>query len=134
MPSLADLLVSSRARILRRWTERIQSEPAPPGLSSGERWNDLPTILDELGTALSAGRGRSAVLPLPQETPASLIHETQALRGGVNIEEVVREYGVLVDILLDELAATGGILDTREWQHAMHCIVGRDRAYTRTRR
>jgi signal transduction histidine kinase len=50
--------------------------------------------------------------------------------GGVDIEEVVREYGVLVDILLDELAAT---LDTREWQLAMHCMVERIASYARRR-
>jgi signal transduction histidine kinase len=132
MPSLADLLASSHARILRRWTERIQSEPAPPGLSSGERWNDLSNILDELVTALSAGKGRSAVLAFPQDSRLARSRDTVAT-GGVDIEEVVREYGVLVDILLDELAATGGTLDTREWQLAMHCIVGTIASYARRR-
>jgi signal transduction histidine kinase len=58
---------------------------------------------------------------LPQGSPVSVSHGTQ----GFTIEEVVRKYGILVDILLDELAATGGALDTREWQVAMHCVVER---------
>jgi hypothetical protein len=93
----------------------------------------LPNILDELVTALSAAKGQSAVSPFPQETSDSLIHGIRGLRGGVNIEEVVREYGVLVDILLDELAVTGGTLDTREWQLAMHCIVETIASYARRR-
>jgi signal transduction histidine kinase len=112
MPSLRELLASRRARILKRWTERIQREHARPGLSRLELWDDLPKILDQLGTALSAANRQSAVSLSPRER-----------RGvGLDIEEVVREYGILADILLDELAATGSTLETGEWQLVLQCI------------
>jgi signal transduction histidine kinase len=119
---LTELLASRRARILERWTERIQWEHAPPGLTRGELWDHLPNILDELVAALPIAKGQLAVSPLPQESPASASHGTQRLRVGFDIEEVVREYGILTDILLDELAATRQILDTDEWRLAMQCI------------
>ena len=133
MPSLTEVLASRRDRILKRWTERIRREPAPPGLSRGGLRDDLPNILDELVTALSADKDQSAVWPLPQENPASASRGTQQLRVGLEIEAVVREYGILVDILLEELAATGATLNTKEWQLAMHCIVERVASYARRR-
>jgi signal transduction histidine kinase len=122
MASLTELLASRRARILERWTERIQWEHAPSGLTRGELWDHLPHILDELVVALSPEKGQQAASPLPQESPASANHGTQRLRAGFDIEEVVREYGILADILLDELAATGQTLDTGEWRFAIQCM------------
>jgi signal transduction histidine kinase len=122
MASLRDLLASRRARILERWTEQIRWEHAPPGLDRGELWDDLPNILDEFVVALSPAKEQQAASPLPQESPASATHGTQRLRVGFDIEEVVREYGILADILLDELAVTGQILDIGEWRFAMQCI------------
>jgi len=133
MPSLTELLASGRARILRRWTERIQGEHAQSEMSRVGLWDDLPNILDDLVTALSADEGRSPVSQLPHGNPVSVSHGTQGLRIGFTIEEVVRKYGILVDILLDELAATGGGHDTREWQLAMHCIVERSASDARRR-
>jgi hypothetical protein len=116
MLSFTEVLASRRTRILRRWTERIRREHAPPGWGRGGRREELPNILEDLVTALSAAKGQSAVSPLPPESPASASRELQRLRDGFEIEAVVRQYGILVDILLDELAATGATLNTEEWQ------------------
>jgi len=122
MTSLTELLGSRRASILERWTQRIRWELAPPELSRGELWDHLPHILDELVEALRAAEGRAAASPLPEESPASVRHGTQRLRVGFDVEEVVREYGLLEEIVLDEFAATGQTLDTREWRLAMQCF------------
>jgi signal transduction histidine kinase len=122
MAALTDLLAARRARILDRWTRRIEWEHAPQGLTRGELWDHLPHILDELLAALRAGEGKPSVSPLPQESPASASHGTQRLRVGFDVEEVVREYGILADILLDELAATGESLDNGEWRLTIRCI------------
>jgi hypothetical protein len=83
MPSLTEVLASRRARILKRWTERIRREHTPPGQNRGGLRDDLPNILDELVTALSDAKGRSAVSPLLQESPASASRGTQRLWFGV---------------------------------------------------
>jgi signal transduction histidine kinase len=70
----------------------------------------------------SAANRQSAVSPSPRESPVSVSHEAQRLGVGLDIEEVVLEYGILADILLDELAATGSTLDTGEWQLVLQCI------------
>ena len=122
MAPLTDLLGSRRESIFERWTQRIQWELAPPELSRGELWDHLPHILDELLAALRVAEGRPAASPLPEESPASVRHGTQRLRVGFDVEEVVREYGLLTEIVLDELSATGQAVDTREWRLAMQCF------------
>jgi signal transduction histidine kinase len=118
----ADLLGSRRASILERWTQRIRWELARPELSRGELWDHLPHLLDELLAALRAAEGQPAASPLPEESPASVRHGAQRLRVGFDVQEVVREYGLLAEIVLDELSATGQSLDTREWRLAVQCF------------
>jgi signal transduction histidine kinase len=117
MPTLRELVASRRARILERWIERLQREHARPGTRGSERGKDLSAILDELGAVLSAGDRRPlGALPSRARRAAA---DREARRGGggsVDTETVVREYGVLADVLLDELAATGSALDPGEWQ------------------
>jgi signal transduction histidine kinase len=122
MASLTDLLQSRRAQILERWTQRIEWAHAPQELTRGELWDHLPNILDELLGALRVAAGQRAESPLPDQSPASAQHGTQRLRVGFDVEEVVREYGILQDILLDELAAAEHSLDHREWRLALQSI------------
>jgi signal transduction histidine kinase len=109
----------------------MQREHARPGLSRLELWDDLPKIIDQLGTALSAANRQSAVSLSPRESPVSASQEAQRLGVGLDIEEVVRQYGILADILLDEVAATGGTLDTGEWQLLLQCITETLASYAR---
>lgn len=122
MASLTDILQSRRAKILERWTQRIRWAHAPQELTRGELWDHLPSILDELLGALRVADGQRAESPLPDQSPASAQHGTQRLRVGFDVEEVVREYGILQDILLDELANTGQSLDHREWRLATQSV------------
>jgi signal transduction histidine kinase len=122
MRSLRELLASRRARILKRWIKRMQGEHARSRLSRLELWDDLQKSLDQLSTALSAANRQSAASTSPCESPVSVGHEAQRPGVGLDIEEVVRKYGILADILLDELAATRSTLDTGEWQLVLQCI------------
>ena len=121
--SLSDLLTSRRSAILERWVERIRWEHAPDGLSRGELWDHLPLILDELLTALRMREElRPDASPLPAESPASAEHGSQRLRVGFDVEEVVREYGSLADILLDEVEAAGATLPVAELRLTLRSI------------
>jgi signal transduction histidine kinase len=123
MASLGDLLISRRGAILERWVERIRWEHAPEALSRGELWDHLPHILDELLIALRIHEGhRPDASPLPTDSPASAQHGSQRLRVGFDVEEVVREYGSLADILLDEAQAAGATLPVAEWRLALQSI------------
>jgi signal transduction histidine kinase len=119
---LGELLLSRRAEILDRWVTRIKWEQAPPGLSRGELWDHLPHILDELRSVFRARDGHQVASPLPEESPAAMRHGTQRLRVGFDIEEVVREYGILAEILLDEVEAAGETLTMSEWRLAVKSI------------
>lgn len=122
MPSLSELLASRRTAILDRWVTRIKWEQAPEGLSRGELWDHLPHILDELLSAFRAREGDQVVSPLPEESPAAAQHGSQRLRAGFDVEEVIREYGILVEILLDEVETTADGMTMSEWRLALQSI------------
>jgi signal transduction histidine kinase len=122
LPVLSELLRSRRAAILDRWVTRIKWEQAPAGLSRGELWDHLPHVLDELLSAFRAREDHQIASPLPAESPAAVQHGSQRLRAGFDVEEVVREYGILAEILLDELEAAGEQLTTSEWRLALKSI------------
>lgn len=122
MPSLSELLISRRAAILERWVTRIKWEQAPEGLSRGELWDHLPHILDELLSAFRAREGHQVVSPLPVESRAAAHHGRQRLRAGFDVEEVIREYGILVEILLDEVESAAYGLTMSEWRLTLRSI------------
>ncbi len=122
MASLTDLLASRRARILERWTQRIRWEQAPEGLTHGELWDHLPQILEELLAAFAEREGRPVDAALPEQSPASARHGSQRLRVGFDVEQVVREYGILAEILVDEVEHAREALSHDEWRVALRSI------------
>jgi signal transduction histidine kinase len=118
---LGELLSAKRSRILERWTARVHREQAPDGLSRGELWDHLPRILDELLAALAPPSAAGAS-PLPAESPASVRHGEQRLRVGFDVREVVREYGILMDCLLEEVEAAGERLSVPEVRLIGACV------------
>jgi signal transduction histidine kinase len=122
MGFLSDLLAARRARILERWTERIQREHLPEGASHGELWNELPLILDELLAALRALDAPPPAAPRPADTAASARHGAQRLRVGFDVEQVVREYAILAEVLLDEVEVASAPLHHYEWRVALRAV------------
>jgi hypothetical protein len=76
MPSLTELLASGRARILRRWTERIQGEHAQSEISRVMLWDDLPQILHELETPCLRLKGDRRITIAPGESCFSQSRDT----------------------------------------------------------
>jgi rfaE bifunctional protein nucleotidyltransferase chain/domain len=108
--SLSDMLAVQRAAILERWARRVRREHAPEGLTQGELWEHLPRLLDGLGQALREPAGERPPEPGPG---LATQHGLQRLRVGFDVGEVVREYGVLGETIL-ETAAAAGVPPTRE--------------------
>jgi signal transduction histidine kinase len=104
---LGSLLSARRSGILERWTQRIRRDHAPAELSRGELWDDLPHIFDELLATLR-GDERPANDATPAEGSHASNHGTQRLRMGFDVEEVVREHGILADCILTEVEEIGG--------------------------
>jgi signal transduction histidine kinase len=108
---LSSLLAERRAEILKRWTQRTGREHADKDLSRGELWDHLPRFFDEVLAALRAEEVPDTIAPA-----ASAAHGTQRLRVGFDLEEVIREYEILTECILDEVEAVGGSISTRAFR------------------
>jgi len=108
---LSSLLAERRAEILERWTRRIAREHEQKDLSRGELWDHLPRFFDEVLSAL-----RAEETPQGGTEPASAAHGAQRLRVGFDLVEVIREYEILTECILDEVEAVGGTISIRAFR------------------
>jgi signal transduction histidine kinase len=93
-----------RAEILARWTRRIGREHADKELTAGELRDHLPAFFDQMLLALgSAEDSAEEVGKRP-----SAAHGAQRLRVGFDLVEVIREYEILTECILEEAEAVGG--------------------------
>jgi len=113
---LRGLLAARRAEILERWTQRIRREHSDKELSRGELWDHLPLFFDEMLAALRGEESVSAGIPGSDGDTASAAHGTQRLRVGFDLAEVIREYEILTECILDEVEAVGGSVSTRHFR------------------
>jgi signal transduction histidine kinase len=116
MIHLSGLLADRRVDILERWTQRIGREHVDKELSRGELWDDLPHFFDEMLAALRSEEGSSAEAAASNGSTASVAHGTQRLRVGFDLAEVIREYEILTECILDEVEAVGGSISTRAFR------------------
>jgi signal transduction histidine kinase len=116
------LLAERRAEILDRWTHRIGREHEDKELSRGELWDHLPSFFDEVLAVLRTEEGSKAEAAAVNGTAASVAHGTQRLRVGFDLVEVLREYEILTDCILDEVEAVGGSISTRAFRRVQGLI------------
>lgn len=125
---LSSLLADRRTEILERWTQRIAREHVEKDLSRGELWDHLPHFFDEVLAALRAEESASSDAA-PAESGASSAHGSQRLRVGFDLAEVIREYEILTECILDEVEAVGGSISTRAFRRVQALLnSGRARA------
>lgn len=92
MSALANFIDTNRDRLLEEWTTRLA--PLSPVSSEPELLDHVPFLLHELITALRTSA-------LPDCSPNAREHGRQRYRLGFVIETVVREYGLLRDVIFD---------------------------------
>jgi signal transduction histidine kinase len=112
---LSRLLADRRVEILERWTRRI-GEHVDKELSRGELWDHLPHFFDEVLSALRAEEGSSPEAAASNGSTASVAHGRQRLRVGFDLAQVIREYEILTECILDEVEAVGGSISTRAFR------------------
>lgn len=94
--SLRDVILSEREEILRWWSNELQQKREALSLLPGELRDHVPTFLEDLASALDA---------VVQGEPFNgsfrpSIHGRERLRVGFDVDAVVREYGLLGDVIL----------------------------------
>lgn len=92
MSALANFIDTNSDRLLEEWTTRLA--PLVPVSSESELLDHVPFLLHELITALRTSA-------LPEYSPNAKEHGRQRYRLGFVIETVVREYGLLRDVIFD---------------------------------
>jgi signal transduction histidine kinase len=101
MTDLAELLRAKRSEIVERWLRRIAREPNHVDLSAAELRDHLPIFFDQLVEALTDGAQAKA----DQSRITASQHGEQRLHAGFNVDEVVREYDLLGDTILERADA-----------------------------
>jgi PAS domain S-box-containing protein len=104
---LADVIEARKADLLRRWELRMQGAFAPGAVSRSELRDSLPWFLDALVTDLRGTGEPASVHAFDAVEPPSRSHGRQRFRIGFDIESVVREYGLLRDIILELMEEQG---------------------------
>ena len=119
---LSRLLNERRVEILERWTQRIRWEHTDKDLSRGELWDHLPLFFDEVLEALRAEEDSGKNNAASNRATASAAHGTQRLRAGFDLAEVIREYEILTECILEEVQAVGGRLSIGQLRRVLHLV------------
>lgn len=119
---LCALVADRRAQILERWTRRLSLEHANKDLSRAELRDHLPSFLDEVRTALRAEAGADLEPSDAAGNSASAAHGVQRLRAGFDLAEVVHEYELLTECILDEVEAIGRSVSTQAFRRVQRLL------------
>ncbi len=104
---LADVIEARKGDVLRRWELRMQGAFALGAVSRSELRDSLPWFLDALVMDLRGMREPASAHAFDAVEPPSQSHGRQRFRIGFDIESVVREYGLLRDIILEMMEEQG---------------------------
>ncbi len=118
---LADLLEERREEILRRWEERVCGELVDGEMPRAVLRDDLPDFLESTAASLRSGAVGAGV------ARAGEAHGRQRALAGADLRHVLREYGVLRDVvfeLLEEADCPSQLEELRIFGAALTSAVG----------
>jgi signal transduction histidine kinase len=108
--SLHDFLRDHGNTVVERWRYRLRERLGADDLSGAELADEMPKFVAELVAALEPATASA----LPEDSEVAPEHGRQRWRTGFDIDEVVREYGLLGDTILDAVNEAGATLTARE--------------------
>lgn len=106
LQALAELISVHKDQLMLEWRNRTRQLPAAAQLDEPTLNDLMPRLLDELARDLSTGKAQSLVAVASNEAPK--LHGLERLHVGYDIVEVVAEYGILQELVL-ELAERNGV-------------------------
>ncbi|QRN96276.1 PAS domain-containing protein [Archangium violaceum] len=120
MGALADLLTTRREDILQRFERTVRAHLPAEQLTRSAIIDTIPGLLDEMRTLLRGLDGGEAS-PTDSLHVSQRVEEHRAQRQdlGYSVTQLVHEYGLLRDCILELMEETGGVLDMKE-QRAFH--------------
>ena len=106
LEKLAALIKHEGDALLWRWREQVRQLPSAKHLDVPTLNDHIPTLLEELATALQSSSDETISEALSEGSPPA--HGLQRLQDEFDIEEVVAEYNILRGCIHD-LAETNGL-------------------------
>jgi signal transduction histidine kinase len=106
---LFEALKERRDDLIKKWGDRIKRAVESAALPRAELLDHIPPFVDEVIQALYPG-----AVPLPPMSTMAEGHGEQRLGLGFDVAEVVREYGMLHECILETAADAGVDLSRRE--------------------
>ena len=106
LDKLAALIKQERHALLARWRQQLRQLPSARQLDIPTLNDHIPSLLDELATALQSWSNQTIPEALCEGTPPA--HGLQRLQDAFDIEEVVAEYNILRGCIHD-LADDNGL-------------------------
>jgi signal transduction histidine kinase len=113
---LHELLERHRDEVVTRWSKRVEHEPVEPPLTKRELIDHIPRFIDDIVASLKP------VAEPNQSSEHAREHGMQRLRLGFNVDEVVREYGMLVTCILDLAHEKQLALEPSEYRTLFACV------------
>jgi signal transduction histidine kinase len=107
--TLSEVLQEGRSRLITCWGERITGAVAASTLPRAELLDHMPAFVDELIRAL-----HPAAISLPPMSANAEEHGEQRFGLGFDVAEVVREYGMLHECILQIAGEAGLVINPRE--------------------
>ena len=114
MSHLADLLQAQLDSLLEKWIAHVAASLAPGRLSAPELRDHLPTFLHQIVLALRGPAPDADTSPVDGQSAVGREHGAQRFRVGFELEAVVREYGLLLHLVLDLVEAAGTSVSIRD--------------------
>lgn len=105
---LSSLLQQQRERLIADWMDRVQAGVTAARLSQAELRDRMPAFVDEIVRDL-----RPEGAPAAPPTGNAEEHGAQRFRLGFDVAEVVREYGVLQECILELARGEGLAIEPR---------------------
>jgi two-component system, OmpR family, phosphate regulon sensor histidine kinase PhoR len=106
LDTLAMLMKHERGALLSRWQEQVRQLPSAQNFDTPTLNDHVPGLVDELAAALKSRSDETIPEALLESSP--LVHGSQRLQDGFDIEEVVAEYNILRECIHD-LADSHGL-------------------------
>jgi signal transduction histidine kinase len=103
---LAALVKQERQSILLHWRQQVRQLPSAAQLDTPTLNDHIPSLLDELASALQVGSAQT--IPEALNEDSAEVHGLQRLKDDFDIEEVVAEYNILRAGIHD-LATSNGL-------------------------
>jgi signal transduction histidine kinase len=136
MSELASLLRHQRSTILDRWQRRVADLADANHISRIELLDHMPTFVDGLLLMLEQSAAAAGDPEAPAQATAPL-HGAQRLAVGFDVDEVVREYGILGDVFLELVTAMGATVEAADVRRLFTAVnagaAGAVREYVRRR-